>query len=135
MLGTSQGMQSRGRCWLILWPNSHQLLEMHIWFTKCQFEHEVSIWMGESNARSSGIGIVLKSPVGIGVEHSLRLGFQALNNEAEYEALIAGFRAVTKIGATNVEIHSDSRLVVSQVRGDFEARDLRMADYLKLVHS
>ena len=31
---------------------------------------------------------MLESPGGIRVEHSLRLGFQASNNEAEYEALL-----------------------------------------------
>lgn len=42
------------------------------------------------NAQGFGIGIVLKSLKGIRVEHSLKLGFQASNNEAEYEALVAG---------------------------------------------
>ena len=43
-----------------------------------------------SNARGAGIGIVLVSLEGVRVEHSLRLSFRALNNEAEYEALIEG---------------------------------------------
>ena len=40
-----------------------------------------------------------------------------------------------KVGATDVEIYSSLCLVVSQVKGDFKARDLRMTDYLKLVCS
>ena len=90
---------------------------------------------GASNARGSGVGIVLESPKGMRVEHSLRLGFQALNNEAEYEVLVARLRASVKVGATYVEIYLDSRLMVSQVKGSFEARDPRMAYYLNLVHS
>lgn len=49
---------------------------------------------GVSNARGSGVGIVMVSPEGLRMEKSLRLGFCASNNEAEYEALIAGLWAV-----------------------------------------
>ena len=67
------------------------------------------------------------------MKHSFRLGFRASNNEAEYEALLAGLRAVLGISAREVEVHSDSRLVVSQVQGSFEARDSRMKEYLRVV--
>ena len=33
---------------------------------------------------------------GVKLEHSLRLGFQESNNEAEYEALIVGLKAARK---------------------------------------
>ena len=58
------------------------------------------------------------------------MGFKASNNEAEYEALLAGLRAVLHLGVRDVEIYSDSRLVVYQITGDFEARDPRMKAYL-----
>ena len=48
------------------------------------------------------------------------MGFQAFNNEAEYGAFIVGLRAAQKLGANEVEIFSNSRLVVSQVDGSFE---------------
>lgn len=35
-----------------------------------------------SNARGAGIGIVIMSLEGVKLEHSLRLGFQASNNES-----------------------------------------------------
>ena len=47
---------------------------------------------GASNAQGVRGGIVLVSPKGIRLEHSLRLSFRASNNEVEYEALIAGLR-------------------------------------------
>ena len=87
---------------------------------------------GASNVRGAGVGIVMISPKGLRLEKSLRLGFQASNNEAEYEALIAKLRAVQKLGAKEVEIFLNSRLVVSQVEGSFEVRDSRMSQYLKL---
>ena len=68
---------------------------------------------GASNARGSGIGIILFSLEDVRVKHSLRLCFQASNNEAEYEALISGLRAVRKLDAEEVEIFSDSRLIVN----------------------
>lgn len=48
---------------------------------------------------------------------------------------MVGLRAVAKVGAIDVEIHSDSHLEVSPVKVDFEARDPRKINYLKLVHS
>ena len=72
-------------------------------------------------------------PEGIKLEHSFRLGFKASNNEAEYEALLVGLRVVSDLGAKEVEVYSDSRLVVNQVQGSFEAKDPRMMEYLRLV--
>ena len=71
---------------------------------------------------------------GIKLERSLRLGFRASNNEAEYEALLAGLRVVKILGATEVEIYSDSRLVVSQVEGSLKVKDPRMVEFLRLVN-
>ncbi|XP_072064426.1 uncharacterized protein [Arachis hypogaea] len=47
---------------------------------------------GASNPQGSGAGILLESSDGIVIEHSLRFSFKASNNQAEYEALIAGLR-------------------------------------------
>ena len=76
---------------------------------------------GASSAMGASVGIVIIIPEGIRLEHSFRLGFRASNNEAEYEALIVGLRTVLGMGVWDVEIYSDSRLVVNQVQGSFEA--------------
>ena len=86
-----------------------------------------------SRAKGARAGVVIISSEGILLEHSFRLGFNASNNEAEYEALLAGLRAVSQLEARDVEIYSDSRLIVNQVQGNFEARDPRMKAYLDLV--
>ena len=39
---------------------------------------------GAANQRRSGLGLVIISPEKIIIEKSLRLGFSATNNEAEY---------------------------------------------------
>ena len=76
------------------------------------------------------MGLVIISPKKIILEKSLRLGFSATNNEAEYEALLVGMTMVQKMGGKIMEMFSDSRLVVGQVEGELEARDLRMQEYL-----
>ena len=71
----------------------------------------------------------------ITIEKSLRLSFSATNNEAEYEVLLMGMMMVQKMGGKAVKIFSDSKLVVGQVRGDLEARDPRMQEYLCQIRS
>ena len=88
---------------------------------------------GAANQRGSGVGLVLISPEQTVIEKSLRLGFPATNNEAEYEALLQGITMVQKIGGKVVEMISDSRLVVGQAKGELEARDARMQEYLSWV--
>ena len=71
---------------------------------------------GASSAMGAGARIIIITPEGIWLEHSFRLGFNASNNEAEYEALLVRLRAVSSSGARDVEIYSDSRLIVNQLR-------------------
>ena len=52
-----------------------------------------------SSALGVGAEIVIITPKGIRLEHSFRLRFRAFNNEAEYEALLAGLRVVLGMGA------------------------------------
>ena len=73
------------------------------------------------------------SPEKVIVEKSLRLDFSATNNEAKYEALLMGIAMVQKMGGKSIKVFSDSRLVVGQVKGEFEAKDERMQGYLSQV--
>ena len=76
------------------------------------------------------MGLVVVSLNRITIEKSLRLGFSATNNEAEYEALLIGITMVQKIGGKVVKVFSNSRLIIGQVKGELEAMDLRMQGYL-----
>ena len=67
---------------------------------------------GTTNQRGSKVGLVLEFPKKTIIEKSLRLGFSATNNEAEYEALLQGMAMVRKMGGKAIEMFSDSRLVV-----------------------
>ncbi|KAK3008884.1 hypothetical protein RJ639_015419 [Escallonia herrerae] len=88
---------------------------------------------GSSAIGSSGAGIILIRPEGFTIEYALRFGFQASNNETEYEALLAGIRLAHALRVDSLSVHSDSQLVVNHVLGDYKARDKRMAQYLELV--
>ena len=66
------------------------------------------------------------SPEKVVIEKSLRLNFSVTNNEAEYEALLVGMAMVQRMGGKSIKLFSDSRLVVGQVRGEFETKDERM---------
>ena len=88
---------------------------------------------GASNQKGSRVGLVLMSPKKVVIEKSLRLDFSAMNNEAEYEALLEGMAMVKRMGGKFIKLFSDSRLVVDQVRGEFEAKDERMQGYLSQV--
>ena len=96
-------------------------------------EYWVLYFDGASKASSSGAGLVLQSPDGFVIEYALKLDFPTTNNEAEYEALIAGLGLAGVLRAKNLKVCGDSRLVVSQVNGEFEAREETMSKYLKLV--
>ena len=88
---------------------------------------------GTSNQKGSGVGLVLVSPKKVVIEKSLRLDFSATNNEVEYGALVEGMAIVQRMGGKSIRLLSDSRLVVGQVRGEFEAKDERIQGYLSQV--
>ena len=76
------------------------------------------------------MGLVIVSSDRITIEKFLRLGFSDTNNEAKYEGLLIGIAMVQQMGGKVVEVFLDSRLIVGQVKGELEARDLRMQRYL-----
>ena len=102
-----------------------------------QLTPDLPIWRlsvdGATNAQGNGAGLILTSPDGIYVEHTLRFGFQASNNEAEYEAVIAGLNLAHAMEADKLEVSSDSQLIVKQIEDSYEARGEKMILYLKKV--
>ncbi|KAF7810681.1 Retrovirus-related Pol polyprotein from transposon 297 family [Senna tora] len=67
---------------------------------------------GSSGKNGSGVGVTILTPEGIAVEQALQLNFKTTNNQAEYEALIAGLRLAKELGAKQATVHSDSQLSV-----------------------
>ena len=67
------------------------------------------------------------------MEYALRFRFQASNNEAEYEAVIAGLNLAHFMEANQLEVCSDSQLVVKHIEDSYKARGEKMILYLKKV--
>jgi ribonuclease HI len=47
----------------------------------------------------------------------------ATNNVAEYSALVAGLRRAGELGVTELELRSDSELLVKQMRGEYRVKN------------
>ena len=98
---------------------------------------DLPIWKlsvdGASNAQGSGACLILTSPEGIDIEYALRFRFQASNNEAEYEVVIAGLNLAHSLEVDQLEVCTDSQLVVIQIEDTYEAKSERMILYLKKV--
>ncbi|GAV68100.1 rve domain-containing protein/RVT_3 domain-containing protein [Cephalotus follicularis] len=97
-------------------------------------ESEKGMWKlsvdGSSCLTGSGAGLVLTSPDGWTLEYALRFKFKATNNEAEWEALIAGLTITKHLEVQRIEASSDSQLVVGLANGEYEAREELMTKYL-----
>ncbi|GJY38044.1 reverse transcriptase domain-containing protein [Tanacetum coccineum] len=85
---------------------------------------------GESSLKGSGAGLVLIGPSGVEYTYALRLTFTSTNNEAEYEALLAGLRIARKMKIQNLEAKVDSKLVTSEINGSYVASSDSMIKYL-----
>ena len=59
---------------------------------------------GSTHSKGTGLGLTLQIPEGDLIEQAIRCGFKATNNEAEYEALIAGLRLAIDLGAQAIEV-------------------------------
>ncbi|XP_072084512.1 uncharacterized protein [Arachis hypogaea] len=56
------------------------------------------------------------------------------NNQAEYEALLAGLALAREVRAKVLEVNTDSQVVSSQINGDYQTRDPLLQQYLAKVN-
>ena len=85
----------------------------------------MEISSGSSNQQSSGPGIILEGPNGLLIEQVLCFAFKASNNQAEYEALVAGMLLAKEMVARSLLVKSNSLLVTGQVTSEYLAEDPR----------
>ncbi|GKA12898.1 reverse transcriptase domain-containing protein [Tanacetum coccineum] len=79
---------------------------------------------GAASSKGSGAGLILTGPSGVEYAYALRLTFASTNNEAEYEALLAGLRIARMMNVLWIEVKVDSKLVASQINGMYEVATL-----------
>ncbi|XP_014493263.1 uncharacterized protein LOC106755592 [Vigna radiata var. radiata] len=84
---------------------------------------------GAAGRASAGAGVVLEGPGGFLIEQSLVFKFKAFNNQAKYEALIAGLALALDMGAQSLTCRTDSQLVVGQMMGEFQVKDDQLLRY------
>ena len=75
------------------------------------------------NPGPAGYGAVVLDPdtEQVLVERAEALGV-VTNNVAEYQGLLAGLRAAIELGATEVDVRMDSKLVVEQMSGRWQVK-------------
>ena len=57
--------------------------------------------------------MVIQTPEGDKIECMIQLDFPTTNNEAEYEALVAGLDFAKATGAEDMIVHCDSQVITS----------------------
>ncbi|XP_074367703.1 uncharacterized protein LOC141708116 [Apium graveolens] len=90
---------------------------------------------GSSTSERSGAGLIFRSPEGVKIQTAISFGFPVTNNQAEYEALIAGLKLSRTLKIQDLKIYSDSQIVVKQTNGEYIAKDHTLAKYQALVQS
>jgi probable phosphoglycerate mutase len=80
------------------------------------------------NPGPAAYGYVLESEDGdVLAAHGEAIG-TATNNVAEYRALIAGLEKALDLGADELEVVSDSELLVKQMRGEYKVKNAALRD-------
>jgi probable phosphoglycerate mutase len=75
------------------------------------------------NPGPAAYGYVLEDEDGtVLAAHGERIGI-ATNNVAEYSALVAGLEKAIELGLDEVEVVSDSELMVKQMRGEYRVKN------------
>jgi len=74
---------------------------------------------GSSNPRGVGANIVLEGPNDILIEKSLHFAFRTSNNQAEYEAILAGLSLAREVGVKKLTCKTDSKLNVGHLNDEF----------------
>ena len=99
--------------------------------------NEAERWMiqtdGLSTQKRGRVEIVITTPDGEILKYGVRLRFPATNNEAEYEGILMGLRLGKALEVRNLLIQIDSKPVVEQIKGEYEAKEERMQKYLRLT--
>ena len=98
---------------------------------------EARQWMvqtdGSSAQKREGVGVIIITPDGETLKYGVWLKFLATNNEAEYEGILTRLRLGKALGATNLLVQNDSKLMIRKIKGDYEAKEERMQKYVRLT--
>lgn len=85
------------------------------------------------NPGPASTGVVLQDENGKTLkEYGRAIGIET-NNVAEYTALLDALSLAAKMGADSLRVHSDSLLLVKQLKGEYRVKNARLAGYLTQI--
>ncbi|XP_070039741.1 uncharacterized protein [Nicotiana tomentosiformis] len=89
-----------------------------------------------SNVKGAGLGIVLIPPSGESIRQAIKC-YPITNNEAEYEAIIAGLELARELAIEQIIIKSDSQLTwkIVQIRREENAKADALANLASVVET
>ena len=76
---------------------------------------------------------MLEGPNDILIEKSLHFAFKTSNNQAEYEAILAGLSLAHEVGVKSLTCKTDSKLTVGHLNDEFQIKDPTLLKYYHLV--
>lgn len=74
------------------------------------------------NPGHSGIGVVIKKEGENIAKISKYIG-ETTNNQAEYQAVLAGLKKAISLGGTEILCYLDSELIVKQMNGEYKVKN------------
>jgi len=80
----------------------------------------------EPNPGPAAIGAVIRDEQGRTITKISQSIGRASNNQAEYRALIAALEKAHRLGANDVEVRSDSELLVRQINGQYRVKAIAL---------
>jgi len=76
----------------------------------------------EPNPGPAAIGAVIKDEQGKVIAAISQSIGRSTNNQAEYRAVIAALEKAIELGATHIDLYSDSELLVRQIKGQYRVK-------------
>jgi len=83
------------------------------------------------NPGPAALGVVIEDEQGMRLRTFHRYLGVATNNQAEYQALIDGLKAIAEWKPDRLEVYLDSKLVVEQVNGKWKVKEAELKELHK----
>lgn len=83
-------------------------------------------WGSRGNPGPSGCGIFITNHSGKALERRHKYIGHATNNIAEYTASLLGIARAIELGASEIELRADSKLVIEQLAGRYKIKNTEL---------
>ena len=83
----------------------------------------------KGNPGPDGAGWLIRDGQGRILSRQFKYLGPGTNNEAEYQALIGALEEALALGGRTVTVHSDSELMVRQLKGEYRVRSPHLKDF------